>query len=326
METNQRLAEIFSEIGQYLAMDNLPFKPAAYENTSLVLMSLNEDIAKIYKKGGQKALMEIPTVGTAFAKKIEEFLKSGKISTYEKLKKKIPVELKNLGRVEGLGPRKIKILYQKLGIKNLDDLKGAVDKHKIAPLFGFGKKTEENLNESLAFVRREKDRFPLEKISPIVEKLVQRLKKLKEIEKISAAGSVRRKKKTIGDIDILAQSKRPDKVMDYFCRQPEVVKIWGKGKTKSSVRLKYGFDVDLRIVPKQSYGAALIYFTGSKEHNILLRKRAIDLGYKLNEYGIFNGKKMILALEEKDVYRILGLKWISPEKRLGKDEIDKNLL
>lgn len=315
MENNREIARIFSEIAQYLEMDGVPFKPAAYEKTSLILLSLNRDVSIIYKEGGLKALLDIPSVGDAFAKKIEEFLKTGKIETYEKLKIKIPVDLEGLGKVEGLGPKKIKILYQKLGVKNLNELKIAIEGHKITPLFGFGEKTESNLKESLAFVKREKNRFSIEKILPIASELVSRLKKYKEVEKISLAGSVRRKAKTIGDVDILVQSKNPEKIMDFFCSQPEVIKIWGKGKTKSSVRLKYGFDCDLRIVPEESYGAALQYFTGSKEHNIILRKKAIDLGYKLNEYGIFKGKKMIPTKSEEEVYKILGLKWIEPEKR-----------
>lgn len=304
-------------------MDSVPFKPAAYEKAAIVLFSLTQDVAEIYGYGGFKALREIPTIGEAFAKKIEEFLKTGKIATYEKLREKIPVDLDNLGKVEGLGPKKIKVLYEKLGVKNLADLKRVIAENKIAGLFGFGEKSQENLRESLAFVRRQVGRFPYEKIYPIAVKIVRRLKGLKDVEKISLAGSVRRKKPTIGDVDILVQSGDPEKIMDFFCGQPDVEKVWGHGKTKSSVRLKYGFDVDLRVVPKKSFGAALQYFTGSKEHNILLRKRAIDMGYKLNEYGIFKKDKMMETPDEEDVYKILGLKLIPPEERLGKDEIDK---
>ncbi|MFH0979429.1 MAG: helix-hairpin-helix domain-containing protein [Candidatus Roizmanbacteria bacterium] len=315
MENNRKLAEIFSHIAQYLEMDDVPFKPAAYEKTSLVLLSLDRDVSEIYKQGGCKALLDIPSVGDAFSKKIEEFLKTRKVATYEKLKKKFPVDLEGLGQIEGLGPKKIKVLYQTLGIRNQEDLERAIEKHKIATLFGFGEKTEENFKQGLVFLKHQKNHIPLKKILPEANKLIDRLKMLKEVEKISLAGSVRRKKETIGDVDILVVSKKPERIMDYFVSMPDVEKIWGKGKTKSSVRLKQGFDADLRIVPAKSYGAALLYFTGSKEHNIYLRRLAIDKGYKLNEYGIFKGDKMIPTETEEKVYEILELNWIPPEKR-----------
>ncbi|HDZ54198.1 MAG TPA: DNA polymerase/3'-5' exonuclease PolX [Candidatus Nealsonbacteria bacterium] len=332
---NQELAQIFYEIADFLEMEGIAFKPYAYRRAAIALETLEEDAAQIYKKGGQKALKEIPGVGKGIAGGIEEYLKTGKIRSYESLKKKTPVNMEELTRVEGMGPRKVKILYQKLDIKNLKDLEKAAKAHKIASLFGFGEKTERNILEGIAFVKRSKGRFLLGEIIPRVTETYEKLKKLREVEKISLAGSVRRVKETIGDVDFLVtiqEFKKPafakasaDKIMDFFTSLPGIVKIWGKGLTKSSVRMKEGFDMDIRVVPKKSYGSALQYFTGSKGHNIILRKVAINKGLKLNEYGLFRGKKMIAGKTEEEIYKALGLAWIPPEMREDQGEIEAAL-
>lgn len=322
---NQELAQIFYEIADFLEMEEVAFKPYAYQRVAIALESLEEDIATLYKKGGKEALEKIPGVGKNIAEKIEEYLKTGKIKEYERLKKKTPVNMEELIRVEGMGPKKVKVLYQKLGVSNLKDLEKAAKAHKIAPLFGFGEKTEKNILEGIAFLKRDKGRFLLGDIMPSVKEAYDKLKKLKEVEEISLAGSVRRMKETIGDVDFLVTSKKPQKVMDFFTSLPGIVKIWGKGSTKSSVRIREGFDMDIRVVPKKSYGSALQYFTGSKEHNIVLRKIAIDKGLKLNEYGLFRGKKMIAGRKEEDIYKALGLQWIPPEMREDQGEIEASL-
>ncbi len=319
---NQELAKIFYEIADYLKMSDVPFKPAAYKRAGLALEALEEDVEDIYKRGGIKALKEIPGVGESIALKIEEYLKTGKIKYYENFKKKMPFNLEELVRIEGLGPRKAKVLFQKLGIRNLKDLEKAAKEHKIAPLFGFGEKTERNILEGIEFLKKSKGRFLLGEIMPYVNEIMKRLKKLKEVEMISVAGSTRRRKETIGDVDILVVSDYPEKVMDYFVSQPEVIKILGKGPTKSSVRTKGGFDVDLRLVKRECFGSALQYFTGSKEHNIATRKIAIAKGLKLNEYGVFRGGKRIAGRTEEDVYKAIGLPWIPPEIRENKGEIE----
>ena len=318
---NQELANIFYEIADFLEMEEVAFKPYAYQKVAIVLENLEEDMADIYKRGGRTALEKIPGVGKGIAEKIEEYLKTGKIKEYERLKKKTPVNMEELIRVEGMGPKKVKVLYQKLGVSNLKDLEKAAKAHKIAPLFGFGEKTEKNILEGIAFLKRDKGRFLLGDIMPSVKEVYDKLKKLKEVEEVSLAGSVRRMKETIGDVDLLIISKQPQKIMDYFCSLPGIVKIWGKGSTKSSVRMREGFDMDIRVVPKKSYGSALQYFTGSKEHNIVLRKIAIDKGLKLNEYGLFRGKKIIAGRKEEDIYKALGLQWIPPEMRENQGEI-----
>jgi DNA polymerase (family 10) len=323
---NKEIAKIFYEIADFLEMERIQFKPAAYRKAALVLEGLENDIEKIYEKGGKKALdEEIPGVGKSIAEKIEEYLKTGKIKYYQQLRKKTPVKMEELSAVEGMGPKRAKKLYQKLGIRNLEDLEKAAKAHKIAPLFGFGEKTEKNILEGIAFLKRSKGRFLLGDILPRAKEIEKELKNLKEVEKISLAGSLRRRKETIGDIDILIVTKKPRKVVDFFVSLPDIVKIWGKGPTKASIRLKEGFDVDLRVVGKKSYGSALQYFTGSKEHNIVTRKIAIEKGLKLNEYGVFKGRKMIAGWSEAGVYRVIGLPWMPPEIRENRGEIEAAL-
>jgi DNA polymerase (family 10) len=318
---NQEIAKIFYEIAEYLEMDEIAFRPYAYQKAAFNLENLGQDIEEIYKKQGLKGLKKIPGIGEHIALKIEEYLKKGKIKYYEKLKKRSPVNLGELTAVEGLGPKKIKTLYQKLGIRNVKDLEKAAKSHKIEPLFGFGEKTEKNILESIEFLKKDKGRFLLGEILPIVEEVYEELKNLKQVEKIDVVGSLRRMKETIGDIDLLIASEKPQKVMDFFVSLKGIEKVWGKGTTKASVRMKQGFDIDVRVVLKKSYGAALQYFTGSKEHNIAVRKIAISKRFKLNEYGLFQGKKIIAGRTEKEVYKALGMDWIPPEIRENQGEI-----
>lgn len=312
---NQEVSRLFNLIADYLEMDDVPFKPAAYRIAAENIQNHDKDLNEMYKAGGVKALMEIPRVGINIANKIEEYIKTGKISTLERLKEKVPVDLEALTAIESLGPKRVKILYEKLGVRTVDDLKRVVQDHKVAALFGFGEKTENNLAVGLGLLKQQKGRFPLKDILPKAEQIVSELKKLKEVDKISLAGSVRRKKETIGDVDILVVSKNPQKVMDIFTELPGVIKIWGKGPTKSSVTMQGGFNVDLCVVPAESFGAALQYFTGSKEHNIEMRKIAISKGLKLNEYGVFKGDKMIAGRTENEVYNALTVPFPLPEKR-----------
>lgn len=319
---NHELAKIFNDMAQFLEMDGVAFKPYAYSRAALSLEGSDKDVSEIYREGGVKALMEIPGVGRAIANHIEEYLKTGKIKIYEAYKKKLPLKIDELTRVEGMGVRKAKVLYQKLGVKDLKDLEKAAKAHKIAPLFGFGEKTEKNILQGLEFLKRDKGRFLLGQILPTARSVVKELKKLKEVEQISIAGSTRRRKETIGDVDILVVAKNSAKIMDYFIKLDGVEKVWGKGGTKASVRMREGFDMDLRVVPQKSYGAGLQYFTGNKDHNILTRKIAIEKGLKLSEYGVFLGKKQIAGKTEEEVYKVLGLPYIEPELRENEGEIE----
>jgi DNA polymerase (family 10) len=318
---NQELAKIFYEIAEFLRMDEVPFKPYAYQRAAMALESLEEDIREVYERGGLKELEDMKGIGKSIALKIEEYLKTGKIKYYESFKKRLPLNLGELLQVEGMGPKKARMFYRELGVRDLKTLEKAAKEHKIAALAGSGEKTEQNILEALEFLKRSKGRFLLGEILPEVKSIIKRLESLKEVEQISPAGSTRRRKDTIGDVDILVTAKDPKKVMDFFLSFPEIVKVWGKGSTKSSVRLRQGFDVDLRVLKKKSYGSALQYFTGSKEHNISLRRVAMQKGMKLSEYGLFKGPKMISGRTEQNIYNALGMDYIEPELREDRGEI-----
>lgn len=319
---NQELAKILYEIGDFLESEDVPFKPYAYQKAAITIDTLDEDVEDIYKRGGIKELEDIPGVGKSIARKIEEFIKTGRIKYYNRLKRKLPVKLDEIVAVEGLGPKRAKILFQKLGIADLKDLEAAAKKGKIAGLDGFGDKTQANILQGIEFLKRSKGRFLLGEILPKAREVYEGLKSIKEVEKIDFAGSLRRMKETIGDVDLLVVSSDPKKVIKYFTSLPGIVKIWGQGTTKASVRFKEGMDMDLRVVPQRSYGSALQYFTGSKDHNIVLRRIAIDRGLKLSEYGLFKGPEMIGGENEEGIYELLGLAWIPPELREDKGEIE----
>ena len=328
---NQEIAKIFQNIALYLEMQDIAFKPQAYEKAALNLETLSEDVSEIYKKGGINALKEIPGIGENLAEKIIEYIKTGKIKEYESLKKKMPVNIEELTSVEGIGPKMVRDLYKNLKIKNLADLEKAAKAKKIRGLPHFGEKTEQNILESIEFLKRSKGRFLLGEILPKVQDIIEKLKKLKEIKSISEAGSVRRRKETIGDVDILITSSNPKKIIDYFVSMPGVIKVWGKGPTKASIRLKENFDVDLRVLPEKQFGSALQYFTGSKEHNIVLRKTAIDRGLKLSEYGLFRATRdkrqetRLAGKTEKEIYSALKMAYIEPELRENTGEIEAAL-
>ncbi len=322
---NQEIANILYDIAYFLEMEGVPFKPYAYEKAAITLENLDEGVDKIYLRGGIKALEDIPGIGKSIAQKIEEYIKTGKISYYEEFKKRMPVNIDELTSVEGVGPKMVKTLYQKLGIKTLKDLERAAKEGRIRNLPGFGEKTEKNILQGIEFLKKSGGRFLLGEVLPIVREIISVLEKLKEVKRIDVAGSLRRRKETIGDVDLLVIAKNAEKVMDVFVNLPGVTKVWGKGKTRSSIRLQQGIDVDLRVVPQKCYGSALQYFTGSKEHNIATRKIAIDKGLKLNEYGLFEGKKMVAGKTEEEIYKTLGMDWIPPELRENRGEIEAAL-
>jgi DNA polymerase (family 10) len=334
---NQEMVRLLKMMAIYLEMKGVPFKPQAYERAAYLIEALDEDIEDFIKKKGGLALENLPGIGKSIAEKIIEYLKTGKIKELEELKKEVPVDVETLINIEGIGPKTIYKLYKSLGIKNIDDLEKSCLEHKIRRLPSFGFKSEEKILKSIQFYKQGKGRFILGFIVPLVENLVNYLKQNDLVEKIEVCGSYRRKKETIGDIDILIalknskinnqsqliNSKEAKEVMDYFLKFPDIDYIYGEGSTKTMIRLKNGLDVDLRVVDKESFGAALAYFTGSKEHNIKLRELAIKKGYKLNEYGLFDkNNKKIAGKTEEEIYQKLGLQFIPPELRENKGEIE----
>ena len=318
---NYEVASLLRNIAQLLEIkEELVFKIRAYEKAALVIENLDEDIEEVWKKG---KLDDISGVGEALTKKISEFLETGKLGYYEKLKKAVPVNMEELGSVSGLGPKTIMKLYKKLNVKNIKDLEKAAKKHKIQKIEGLGPIVEENILKSIEFAKASGKRFLLGTALDIAEEIKNKLKKLKDVNKIEVAGSLRRKKETIGDIDIIITSKNPGKVMDFFTKMDDIEDVLAKGPTKASVRLE-GIQADLRVLPEKTYGAALLYFTGSKQHNIALRKIAIKKGMKLSEYGLFNKKtnKLLAGKTEEECYKKLGLKYIDPEIREEEGEIE----
>ena len=323
---NGEIAKVLREIGEYLEMQDVAFKPRAYQKAAEVIASFPEEAMSLYKKGGLKAVEEIPGVGISIAEKIEELIKTGRCKFYDQLKKKTPVNLGELSAVEGLGPKKIKVLYQKLKIKNLIDLEKAAKAGKIGKLEGFGPKSEENILKGIESVKKFSGRFALPMILPTVQEIADRLRSLKEVKKLEVAGSIRRRKETIGDADILVISNKPKPVMDYFVSLPEVARVYAHGDTKSAVQLKNGLDIDVRVVPEESYGAALHYFTGSKDHNVAMRQLAIKKGYTINEYGVFKGTKMakekrVAGRTEEEIYKLFDMDYIEPELREASGEL-----
>ncbi len=320
---NFEIAKVLYNIALYLEMEEEQFKPRAYEKAARSIEALTEDVAAIYKRGGIKALMEISGVGESIAEKIEEMILTGKLGYYDKLKKKIPVDIESLTLIEGVGPKRVKTLYKKLKIKTVEELEKAAKERKIRKLEGFGEKSEEDILKGIEFFKRSKGRFILGYALPVLRDIKERLRKLPEVEKVDIAGSTRRMKETIGDADFLVASDKPQKVMDFFTSMPEVAHVYSKGPTKSMIKLKSGLDADIRVIPEKSYGAALQYFTGNKDHNIALRKIAIEKGWKLSEYGVFDRRdKYLFGKNEEEVYEKLGLKWMPPELRENTGEID----
>ncbi|MBW2966316.1 hypothetical protein KY342_04400 [Candidatus Woesearchaeota archaeon] len=314
---NQLIAGIFYEIADILEMQNVQWKPRAYRQAARAIDSLPEAIESVYKKGGIKLLEEIPGVGEGIAKKIIEFLETGKVKEYERLKKKVPSHINILMRIPGMGSKKVKKLNKLLNIKTVADLEKAARAHKIAKIEGFGEKSEQDILEGIALMRKSRGRIHLREAERIANKIISGLRRLKEVKNISTAGSLLRKKKTIGDIDILVSSDKPKRIIDTFTKLKDIQKVLAKGPTKATIVLKSGIQSDLRVLSPESWGAGLFYFTGSKNYNIEMRKIAIKKGYKLSEYGLFDKQtgKMIAGKTEKEICKKLGVKWLKPEQR-----------
>ncbi len=320
---NKKLAKLLNRIADYLEMDDIDYKPFAYRRAASSLLELEDDIEKIYEEKGREGIEKISGVGQAIADKVEEFLLTGEIEHLERLKTKFPVQMEELLRVEGLGPKSIKKLYEELEIKNLEELKKEAEKGSIASLKGFGEKTEKNILEAIDFLKKDEGSWALGEVMEFSKKIFNELKAMKEVKKISFAGSLRRKKELVGDVDILVSASKTESIMNKFTSFENIEKVLGQGETKASIKLEEGFNVDLRVVERASFGSALQYFTGSKEHNIRTRKVAISKGFKLNEYGLFKNGRRVAGKSEEEIYSKLGMSFIPPEVREDRGEIEK---
>lgn len=315
MLTNREIAKMLTEMAALLEMHGVAFKPAAYEKAAMGVESLDREAREIYKEGGLKALEEISGVGKGIAGHIEEMIKKGIFKEYKTLKKKFPVHISELLAVEGIGPKMIKVLWQKLRIRNLSQLEIAAKKGKIRDLPHFGLKSEQKILKGIEFLKASGGRRVLGFMLPEIRAMEKMIGSFDGVEKAIVVGSVIRRRETIGDIDILAMSSKPEYAIERFINLPFVAHVYGKGANKANVKLKNGLDADLLVVSKKSFGAALNYFTGSKYHNIALREIAMKKGLKLSDQGLFKGKKVIAGETEEAIYHALGLEMPPPEIR-----------
>ena len=319
---NKDVADIFEQVANLLEIkgDN-PFRIRSYRNVARTAGSLSKNVADLISQG--EDLTRYPDIGKDLASKIEQIVKTGKLDLLEELRKEIPGELSELMNISGLGPKRVATIYHELDISHPEELRKAAEAGEIRELEGFARKTEQNiLEEAKRLVKEDTHRFKLSEAEQFTVPFVEYLKKAKGAKDIEAAGSYRRRKDTVGDLDILATCKKGSKIMDRFVKYDDVEKVVSKGKTRSTVLLRSGFQVDLRVVPQVAYGAAMIYFTGSKEHNIAVRKIAVKKNFKLNEYGLFKGKKRIAGKTENEVYDAVGLSFIEPGLRENRGEIE----
>ncbi|WP_297216519.1 helix-hairpin-helix domain-containing protein [Thermoplasma sp.] len=323
---NRDIARIFNEIAYMIQASGdqrSSFEANAYLRAARSLESLQDDIETVYRSGGKEALMKIPGIGKGIADRIAEYIDSGTIKKYEDLRKNYPIDFETLTKIEGLGPKRILMLYRSIGVKDLNDLKKAIEDHRIRDLPGFGEKSEEILSQSLKIYESSAGRIPLPLGYARAVEIRDYLIQTGLAERVEIAGSTRRMKDTLGDIDILAVTEKPLQMMDAFTSMPKVKSVIAKGEKKSTVALDIGTTCDLRIISRESFGAALQYFTGSKDHNIRMRKIAIDHGMKLNEYGLFRDQENVAAGHDEDyIYRTLGLSYIDPELREDRGELE----
>ncbi len=321
---NADISKIFHEIADLLEIKGEnPFRVRSYRNAGLVIEGLPESVKAIVERN-EKELEEIPGIGKSIHEKIVEILKTGKCLYHQELLKEFPSGILELLKVQGVGPKKARLLYENLGIKNISDLEKAASAGRLRGLPGMGEKTEANILKAIKGLKGSEGRFKIAVALSYAEPLVEYLKKTPDVFDIQPAGSLRRWKDTIGDIDILVTSKKPAPVMDRFVSYPEVDSVVAKGETKSTVILKNGLQADVRVLDKKAYGAALQYFTGSKQHNIAIRDKAKKMGLKISEYGVFREKddEWIAGAKEGDIYEAVGLPWIQPELRENRGEIE----
>lgn len=323
---NNEIAKIFREISYLIQIaekdPNTIYKVRAYEKAADVIEKLSLSIEEIYLEDGVQGLKKIPSIGNAISTKIEELIKSNKISYHEELKKKIPIKVSEFSDIAGFGPKTLKILFASLRITNIAELEKAALEGKISKIKGFSKTKEEKIIKTIQLSRNAKTRYLLGDIYPLIKKIDNRLSHRNNVNRCLVVGSFRRMRETIGDIDILISTDKPEEVIEFFVNMPEVQEIKGKGKTKAFIELGNGIGVDLLVVPEESFGSAAQYFTGNKDHNISLRNLALSMDFHLNEWGLYNknGTK-IAGSNEQEIYERLQLKYIPPELRENCGEI-----
>jgi len=281
--SNAEIAQALREMALFLEMDEVPFKPQAYEKAAYAVLALDRPIADIYAQGGEQALDALPGIGKGIADRIAHMLETGKIADLEALRKKTPVDVLALTAIEGIGPKKVRALWQALKVRSVAQLKQAAEKGRIRQLSHFGEKSEQKILEAIAFYEEAAGRRPLGEVLEVARRIEAALAQAPGVTQALVAGSIRRHRETIGDVDVLVATTQPQRASAAFEALPEVQALLAHGPTKSLARLSNGMDADLRVLPPESFGAALLYFTGSKAHNIALRSLAMGRGLKINE-------------------------------------------
>ena len=321
MSANAEVARILYEIGELYAIKGESFPSRAYLIAAQRIESLQDDIRSVYEKG---ELQEIPGVGKSIAAAIEEFLDSGGCSHLQKLRESLPSGAQELMALEGIGPKTIMKLFYELKVTSIDQLEKAARSGEIRKLKGFGSISEKNVLQAIEDYRGFQKRFLLGQILPVLREIEEYMSSCGAVLRVDFGGSARRMKETVGDLDILVASEKGEEAVEYFISMPRVTRVISKGSTRSTIIVGSNLQVDLRAVPPESFGAALQYFTGSKEHNIKLRTLAVKLGYKLNEYGLFRRKddKKVAGETEETIYQTLGLEYVEPELREDRGEIE----
>jgi DNA polymerase (family 10) len=318
---NSEIAAKFETLADLLEIEGAnPFRVRAYREAARVVQDHAKGMAGMVER--DEDLSELPGVGDDLAGKIAEIVRTGSLSLLDEVSARVPVELAQLTRIDGLGPKRVQALYRSLDVHGIDDLRHAVRDGRVRELDGFGEKTEQKIRQGLEAFADGERRTPLAEAEYIAQALAGYLRGVDGVKRLEVAGSFRRRKETVGDLDIVVTAKRGSPVMDRFVDYDEVEEVVSRGGTRSTVRLRSGMQVDLRVVPEVGFGAALIYFTGSKAHGIRLRKIALDRGWKLNEYGVFDGDERIAGRTEEDVYERLGLDWMPPELREDRGEVE----
>jgi DNA polymerase (family 10) len=297
-----------------------PFRIRAYRNAARTISSTSDSLTDLAATGGD--LTQLPGIGKDLARQIIEIAQTGKLKSLEELQQQIPSGVVDMLRIQGVGPKKVSVFFNELHLTSLAELKAACEAGRISQLKGFGKKTEESILQNIDQAAASASRFSIADARAAVETIVADLRQLPAVVRCEAAGSCRRRRETCGDLDVLAICSDPAPPMDRLAAHPLVASVLQRGETKQRVRLVSGIELDLRVVPEESFGAAMQYFTGSKEHNVVLRQRAKDLGLKINEYGVFRGDETVAGRTEEDVYAAVGLPWIPPELRENRREFE----
>lgn len=297
-----------------------PFRIRAYRNAARTISSTAESLSDMV--AGSQDLTQFAGIGKDLAKQILEIVTTGQHSSLEELRKVIPGGVLDMLRIPGVGPKKVSVFFNELGLRSLADLKAACEVGRLSTLKGFGKKTEESILQNIDLATEQSKRISIADARAAAEEITEDLKLLPEVGQVAVAGSCRRRRESCGDLDVLATCSNAGPPMDRLASHPLVDTVLQRGETKQRVRLKTGIELDLRVVPEESFGAALQYFTGSKEHNVVVRQRAKDLGLKVNEYGVFRGDERIAGRTEGDVYAAVGLPWFPPELRENRHEFE----